>query len=165
MAGIAHVGIGFALKWAAPKAPVIGLLAAAEALDLLTIPLLAVSVGTDTLPLTHGLFMAVLWSLAAAALAALLRRDARTSLVLGLAVFSHWILDFITHPMGAIFGGEPLPPDLPIFFAGSPKVGLGLYNSSYGLAMAFDLGLTIAGIAAYVAFRKRRPFVTWSSGT
>jgi len=157
MAGIAHVGVGFALKWAAPKAPVIGLLVAAEALDLLLIPLLAAPVGTDTLSLTHGLFMAGVWSMAASALAALFRCDARTSLVIGFAVFSHWILDFITHPMGAIFGGKPLPPDLPLFFAGSPKVGLGLYNGSIGLAIVFDVGLTIVGAVAYIMFRKRKP--------
>ncbi|PKL10048.1 MAG: hypothetical protein CVV51_00660 [Spirochaetae bacterium HGW-Spirochaetae-7] len=56
--------------------------------------------------------------------------------------------------MGAIFGGKPLPPDLPLLFAGSPKVGLGMYNRSYALAIAFDVWLTVAGIASYVAFRK-----------
>jgi len=145
------------MKWAAPKAPVIGLLVASEALDLLLIPLLAAPVGTDTLSLTHGLFMAGVWSVASAALATLLRCDVRTSVMIGLAVLGHWILDFMTHPMGAIFGGKPLPPDLPLFFASSPKVGLGLYNGSYVLAMAFDLGLTMAGIAAYIAFRRRKP--------
>jgi hypothetical protein len=99
--------------------------------------------------------MAFVWSAAAAGIAALLRGGLRTSLVLGLAVFSHWILDFITHPMGAIFGGRPLPPDLPLAFSASPRVGLGLYNSSYVLAVAFDLGLTLLGTAAYIAFRKK----------
>ncbi len=158
MAGLAHVGIGFALKWAAPKAPLPGLIVAAEALDLLYLPLLAVPAGTDPQSLTHGLFMALAWSLAAVALAALRRRDRRTSLVLGGAVLSHWILDYLTHPMGAIFGGKPLPPDLPLLFAGSRRVGLGLYNHSFALAMAFDLGLTFAGIGAYVvymAYRRR----------
>ena len=157
MAGLAHVGIGFALKWAAPKAPVVGLVVAAEALDLLMIPLLAAPAGTDTLSITHGLFMAGVWSFAAAIVSALFRRGARTSLVLGAAVFSHWVLDFITHPMGAVFGGRPAPPDLPLFFASSPRVGLGLYNRSFFLAVAFDLGLTLAGIAAYVAFRRLKP--------
>lgn len=157
MAALAHVGIGLALKWAAPKAPVIGLVAASEALDLLLVPLLAAPAGTDVQSLTHGLFMAAVWSMAGMALSALLGSGLRTSLVMGLAVFSHWILDFITHPMGAIFGGKPLPADLPLFFASSPKVGLGLYNHSYALAVAFDLGLACAGIVAYIAFRRARP--------
>jgi len=164
MAGLAHVGIGFALKWAAPKAPVISLVVASEVLDLLLIPLLAAPAGTDVQSLTHGLFMAGVWSVTAVIVAALSRRDVRTSLVIGGAVFSHWILDFITHPMGAIFGGKPLPPDLPLFFAGSPQVGLGLYNASYGLAVAFDLGLTLAGIASYIVFRKRASLATRNEG-
>ncbi|HUW68749.1 MAG TPA: hypothetical protein VMX33_00820 [bacterium] len=156
MAALAHVGVGLALKWAAPKAPVIALVVAAETLDLMMIPLLAALANTDAMSLTHGLFMAGVWSIAAVLLAALLRCDARTSLVLGAAVFSHWILDLITHPMGAVFGGSPLPPDLPLLFAGSPRVGLGLYNYSYPLAIGFDLGLTVAGVVAYVAFRRQR---------
>ncbi len=156
MAALAHVGVGLALKWAAPKAPTLALVGAAEALDLLIIPLLAAPAGTDIMPLTHGLFMACLWSVAAIMLSATLHGGTRTSLVLGAAVFSHWILDFVTHPMGAVFGGKPLPPDLPLFFAGSPRVGLGLYNYSYPLAVGFDLGMTVAGIVAYVAFRRHR---------
>jgi hypothetical protein len=155
MAALAHVGIGLALKWASPKTPVLGLVVAAEALDLLLIPLLAAPAGTDLQSLTHGLFMALAWSAAATGLAALLRAGTRASLVLGGAVLSHWLLDFITHPMGAVFGGKPLPPDLPLLFAGSPRLGLGLYNYSYPLAIAFDLGLSLAGLAAYAAFRRR----------
>jgi len=155
MAALAHVGVGLALKWAAPKAPVLALVGAAEALDLLIIPLLAAPAGTDIMSLTHGLFMAGVWSMLAIMLAAMLHSGTRTSLVVGAAVFSHWILDFITHPMGAVFGGTPLPPDLPLFFEGSPRVGLGLYNFSYPLAVGFDLGITVAGVAAYVAFRRR----------
>lgn len=160
MAAVAHLGIGFALKWAAPKAPVAGLLVASEALDLLLIPLLAAPAGSDTLALTHGLFMALLWSATGFGLAALLGAEKRESLVVGLGVFSHWILDFVTHPMGAVFGGVPLPPDLPLFFASSPKVGLGLYNHSYALATVFDLGLLVAGFLAYLAYRRRYTFLS-----
>jgi hypothetical protein len=157
MAALAHVGIGFAMKWAAPKAPLLGLIIASEALDLLLLPLLLAPRGTDVQSLTHGLFMALVWSASGALVAGLLRCELRVSLVLGAAVFSHWILDFITHPMGAIFGGQPLPPDLPLFFADSARVGLGLYNHSYALAVAFDLAVTLLGIAAYVAYRNLRP--------
>jgi membrane-bound metal-dependent hydrolase YbcI (DUF457 family) len=164
MAAIAHVGIGLALKWVAPKAPAFGLVLASEALDLLLIPLLAAPSGTDVQSLTHGLFMAAAWSMAGMALAALLGRGLKTSLVMGLAVFSHWLLDFITHPMGAVFGGKPLPADLPLFFASSPRLGLGLYNHSYALAVAFDLGLACAGVVAYIAFRRIGPGKAGSQG-
>jgi membrane-bound metal-dependent hydrolase YbcI (DUF457 family) len=93
--------------------------------------------------LSHGLFMSVIWSVIAALLAAFIYRDRRSGVIIGLLVFSHWVVDLITHPMGAIFGGKPLPPDLPLFFNGSQKVGLGLYNHSLAIAMATDLGMLI----------------------
>jgi hypothetical protein len=69
--------------------------------------------------------------------------------------FSHWITDFITHPMGAISGGKPLPPDLPLFFNGSHMVGLGLYNHSFTLAMVTDMAMLLIGITIYILFKNR----------
>jgi hypothetical protein len=45
--------------------------------------------------------------------------------------------------------GQELPPDLPLLFEGSPKVGLGLYNS-VPLALIIEFGLFAAGIAVYL---------------
>jgi hypothetical protein len=39
----------------------------------------------------------------------------------------------------------PLPPDLPLFFNGSSKVGLGLYNHSFTIAIITDIGILILG--------------------
>jgi len=154
MSGIAHLGIGFALKWADPKVKVIQLLVAVEACDLILIPLIPFKLSVQTnMILTHSLIMSVLWSAIAIFLALLLRQKLKTACVYGFAVFSHWILDFITHPMGAVFGGIPLPNDMPLFFKGSPLVGLGLYNYSYILAVTFDIGLTIVGIISYIFFK------------
>jgi hypothetical protein len=157
MAGLAHLGVGFALKWAAPKVPVAALVAGAEVLDLLCIPAMLSRQGDFfVMASTHSLAASLAWSAAAMGVAAAAKADRRSTIVIGLAVFSHWVLDFITHPMGAVFGGKPLPPDLPLFFtASSPRVGLGLYNYSYALAMVFDIGLTLAGIAAYILFKRR----------
>lgn len=66
--------------------------------------------GTSYIPWSHGLFMAAVWSLLGFALAFLLSRHLRTGLIIGALVFSHWVLDFISHPMGM---GKKLPPDLP----------------------------------------------------
>ena len=55
--------------------------------------------------------------------------------------------------MGAIFGGKPLPPDLPLFFNDSSKVGLGLYNHSFTIAIVTDIGMLIVGIVIYVFYR------------
>jgi hypothetical protein len=151
MAGLAHFGVGFAAKRIAPKVPVWILVAGGAVIDLiwgalaLVGPLLGV--GSDALfPLSHGLFMSVVWSLFTIAIAVLIMREWRTGLVLGAIVFSHWVLDFISHPMGF---GKILPPDLPLFFASSPKVGLGLYQDIIA-AYVFDIGVFLLGLGIYV---------------
>ena len=97
--------------------------------------------------------MSVIWSVLAALLAGRIYHDKRSGIIIGLLVFSHWVIDFITHPMGAIFGGTPLPPDLPLFFNSSHKVGLGLYNHSITIAIATDIGMLLLGIGIYVFYR------------
>jgi len=58
------------------------------------------------------------------------------------------VLDFISHPMlGRL-------PDLPLFFDGSPKVGLGLF-SSIGIGLAVELGLFIMGVVVYMGTTKK----------
>jgi hypothetical protein len=103
--------------------------------------------------------MSVIWSLVAAFLAARIYRDHRAGVVVGLLVFSHWVLDFISHPIPfSSFSwrswqwsfGNPLPPDLPLLFGGSPKVGLGLYNSISAVeATALECGMFILGAVVY----------------
>jgi membrane-bound metal-dependent hydrolase YbcI (DUF457 family) len=155
MSAIAHVGAGMALKWAAPEDNVVALAIAAEVIDLVYFPPFSLFMKVP-LSLTHGLFMAAVWSAVAVAIMFALRKKPRGALVMGLAVYSHWIIDFITHPMGAIMpGGSPQPPDLPLLFSGSPTVGLGLYNHSAVVAYVFEFGVTLLGVGAYVAFKIR----------
>lgn len=71
-------------------------------------------------PVTHSLLNVLGWSVAAAIVYRLVRKDARSAIVVGAAVLSHWVLDFVTHR-----------PDLPLW-PGGPKVGLGLWNSIPG---------------------------------
>jgi hypothetical protein len=77
----------------------------------------------DSYPLSHSLLMAVVW----AGLFVLLTRrmsGGRASLWIGLAVVSHWVLDWITHS-----------PDLPLLPFVRLKVGLGLWNSVAGTVL------------------------------
>jgi hypothetical protein len=155
MAGLGHIGIGFAVKPLTPKVPLGVLLVATEVIDILWGVFYFTGIDRNAAfgsasPLSHGLFMSVIRSLAAALLGLFICRDRRSGIIIGLLVFSHWVVDLITHPMGAIFGGTPLPPDLPLFFDGSLKVGFGLYNHSFAIAMAADLGMLILGIVIYV---------------
>lgn len=155
MAGIAHIGVGLAAKRLAPEAPAWLLVLSSEVIDLLWGGFALAGVETFTQsPWSHGLFMAGVWAAAAALVTARIYRSRRTGLVVGLVVFSHWIVDFITHPM---FGG---PPDLALFFAGSPKVGLGVYSAlpMAGL-IAIEAACVAAGLVVYLKTKKATPVV------
>jgi hypothetical protein len=162
MSPIGHFAMGLAAKPVAPKVPLFVLLVATLILDVLAIAFAFAGIeGAKTgIPWSHGLFMSVILSVAAALLGARICRDYRAGAVIGLLVFSHWVLDFVSHPMGF---GHPQPPDLPLLFNGSPKVGLGLYNSiSVFQAIAIELGMFILGAAVYVTYivknrKSRRP--------
>lgn len=67
-------------------------------------------------PITHSLLTAVIWSVVVGGAYYSLRRNSRAAWVMGIAVLSHWVLDFLVHR-----------PDLPLWPHG-PKVGLGLWN-------------------------------------
>ncbi|PYX80357.1 MAG: hypothetical protein DMG70_24045 [Acidobacteria bacterium] len=65
-------------------------------------------------PISHSLVTAIGWSVLVGGIYFLARRYARGSWMVGLAVLSHWTLDFLVHR-----------PDLPLW-PGSPRPGLGL---------------------------------------
>jgi hypothetical protein len=133
-------------------------------LDVLAIAFVWVGIegGETGNPWSHGLFMSAIWSVGAALLGARIRRNYRAGVIIGLLVLSHWVLDFVSHPIPfPSFSwrswqwsyGHPLPPDLPLLFAGSPRVGLGLYNSiSAAEATALELGMLVLGAAVCVTY-------------
>jgi len=160
---LGHFGVGFAAKQLAPKAPLWSLLVASQVLDLLSFGFAAVGLETfgmsqtdlqhgvqvevlGSVPWSHGLLMSVVWSLVVGGIAYFISRNWRTSGVLGLVVFSHWVLDWIVHPA-----------DLPLALCGSPKVGLGLWCSGPGLiaSIVLELALFVGGIVVYVVYRRR----------
>ncbi len=147
MGHLGHIAMAFGAKPAAPKASIWISLLATEILDLLCKGFMAVGIeragSNPSIPWSHGLFMSGVWSTLAGILAFIFYRDRRTSLVTGLLVFSHWVLDFITHP-----------PDLPLLSTGSPRVGLGLFNS-YSSSKIAEVSLLVGGIAIYILARKR----------
>ena len=162
--GPGHLGVAFAAKPLAPKAPLWTLLVASEALDLLSFGFIALGMEkvavsqTDFknglqiitpgwIPWSHGLFMSVVWSVLFATIAYLIFKDRKASGIIGLVTFSHWILDLIVHP-----------PDLPLLFRNSPELGLGLWTSGPGLilSMVLEFALLSGGVAIYLAWRKQR---------
>ena len=167
MSGIGHLAAGLAAKPAVHQAPLWVLLAASEANDLLyflftvtgiekkAVITMSFTQGVRHLtsgsnPWSHGLFMSLVWTVVAAAVALLFFRQRRTAGVIGLVVFSHWALDFLMHS------------NLPLFFEGSPQVGLGLENSGPGFIFmtVLDLVLIAGGMASYLASRKRMVVMT-----
>src|SRR5439155_20814892 len=94
-------------------------------------------------PYSHSLIAAVLWSSMAAigykSLCSQLRYPGGkpAALIVGVAVFSHWILDFIAQPR-----------DLPIY-DNTWKVGLGFWNYR-GLEFGLEVGLLAGGIVFYL---------------
>jgi len=163
--GPGHLGIGFAAKPLAPDLPLWALLVSSEAIDLLSLGFKAIGIeefaiqttslknGVEisipgNVPWSHGFFMTIIWSLLAMGITYLFTRNRRSSNVIGMVVFSHWILDFIVHP-----------PYLPLFFEGSPMLGLGLWSSGPGLITSFFLeaALLLGGMAIYLNYRKQKP--------
>lgn len=153
MAALAHISIGFVSRLLSKKVPVGILILATEFIDILAIAFAIIGIEkTGSISWSHGLFMSAIWSVVMVIIASLIYRSYRTGLFVGSLVFSHWLMDFITHPMGAVFGGHPLPPDLPLLFDGSLKVGLGLYNHSLVQAYAIEFGSLIVGVVIYIVY-------------
>ena len=165
--GPAYLGIGFAAKPAALKVPLWALLVASELLDLLSFGFMApgmeemssYEVSLDqglqfivpgSVPWSHGLIMSIIWSMPGAGVAYLFLKDRRSSLILGLVVSSHWVLDFIVHA-----------PDLPVLFSDSPVLGLGLWTSGPGFIASIILELVLLGfgIGIYRVSRRRKILV------
>ena len=161
--GPGHLGLGFAAKRVAPEAPLWSLLVATEVLDFLFFAfqtagmenMAVITTSTKTgfqivtpgwTPWSHGLVMSIVWSVLGAVIAYLFLKNYRSSIVIGLLVFSHWVLDFIVHI-----------PDLPIFFTDSPLLGLGLWASGPGLIISgiLEVVLLAGGIAIYWIWKKR----------
>ena len=168
MGPLGHFAVGMAVKPAAPKVPLGILLLATEIPDILAVTFgyVGIEKAGAVLPWSHGLFMCVVWSGLVALLAGRRYRDYREGIILGLMVLSHWVLDVISHPIP--FGsfswrswhwdyGHPLPSDLPLLFAKSPTVGLGLYNRISAVeATVLETGMFVLGMIVYRRYIKKR---------
>jgi len=148
---VGHYGVSFAVKRRDTTLPLWVLFLAVQLLDVAWAPFVLLGVEKVRIvpgitrsnpldlyymPFTHSLVAAILWSIAAAALYKLAasRSTAGSSILLGLAVFSHWLLDFLVHR-----------PDLPLY-DNAGKVGLGLWNLP-ALAYGLEALLLLGGIA------------------
>jgi hypothetical protein len=151
---IGHYGVAFVARGIEPRVPLWAYFIAVQWVDILWCVLVLLGVERvhiepgvnpsgplvfDYYPYSHSLLAGVLWGLAAfcAYLLIARARDAqRAGLVLGLAVLSHWLLDFLVHL-----------PDLDLV-SESYKVGLGLWRHP-GIEIAIELVLVVSGLVLY----------------
>jgi membrane-bound metal-dependent hydrolase YbcI (DUF457 family) len=156
---IGHYGVGFAAKKADGSIPLWVLFISVQLLDCAWAPFVLLGIEKVRIvpgitasnpldlyymPFTHSLLAAALWSAGAFAVYRLAAPKAtRTaSLVVAVAVFSHWVLDFVVHR-----------PDLPLY-DDAAKVGLGLWNHP-ALALGLEIAVLFGGMWLY--FRTGAP--------
>ena len=148
---IGHFGVGLAAKRIAPRTSLATLVAAAFFLDVqwpLSIwlehrmarvdPCTMALTRVDLGPYFHSLLMALVWSAVLALAYRARTRYAAGAVAVGLAVLSHWLLDFISHD-----------PDLSLAPGLAILVGLGLRDSSIA-SPTIEGALFIAGLALYL---------------
>ncbi len=150
---VGHYGVGLAAKRFAPRTSMGTLLLAAVLADLLGSVLVVADVehfairpGITTTnpldlydyPISHGLVTDVAWGVLLALAYYLVRRYWRGSVLIFVAVMSHWFLDFVSHR-----ADMPLAPGIPKYY------GLGLYNSLRGMLVVEGL-IWLSGIVLYL---------------
>jgi hypothetical protein len=94
-------------------------------------------------PFSHGLAASLVWSVLAAvaawaACARLGSARSRAAVLVGAAVFSHWVIDVVVHQ-----------PEMPLAGASSPKVGLGLWQNM-PIALAVEAVIVAIGLFLFV---------------
>lgn len=149
---IGHYAVGLAAKRWAPKASLATTFMACQLLDLIWPVLVLLGIETVAVdrsateftpldfihyPVSHSMVMALIWGLVFGFFFSVFTGDRLTALKMVAVVFSHWVLDFITHR-----------PDLPLLWF-EPKVGLGLWYSKLG-TVVFEAGLFTAAIVFYL---------------
>ena len=156
MSPTGHLAIGFAIRKYAPQIPLFVILIAAYAIDLVYFLFLALGIDTyEYNPWSHSLFMAVIWSLIAGLITLFISKKSRNGFVIGIVVFSHWILDVIVWD------------NMLIFFDKTQRIGFGLYNrigfsltglklnSASLLASSIEFGMLIIGVIIYVLYLRK----------
>ena len=101
-------------------------------------------------PWSHSLLIVLFWSLLFGIIYYLAKKNIKSSIVLGLLVLSHWILDLLVHI-----------PDLPLWPGSGIKVGFGLWNSVI-ISVLLEIIIFAAGVYLYlIATRSKNKKGIW----
>lgn len=163
---IGHFGAGFAAKRLSSRPSLGTMFMASQFIDLLWplflllgIERVEIDPGNTAFtpldfihyPFTHSFAGVLFWALLFGGVYFALRRETRSSLLLGALVLSHWLLDLVVHR-----------PDLPLFPGSDLMVGLGLWNNV--AATMIVEGLVFAGgVWLYISSTHARSRVgNWS---
>jgi hypothetical protein len=152
---VGHYSVAFAVKSEKNKIPLWVLFVAVQLLDFLWAPFVLLGVEKMRIvpgitaanpldlyymPYTHSLIGALVWSgIAFVAYKVTPNGKAKmtAALIVGFAVFSHWILDLLVHR-----------PDLAIY-DDTLKVGFGLWNYKH-LEFGVEVAILVGGILIYL---------------
>ena len=166
---IGHFGVGLAAKKIDKKPSLGTLFMASQFIDLLWpvfllfgIEKVKIDPGNTALtplnfiyyPFSHSFFAVLIWSVLFGLVYYFVKKNLRSSILVGSLVMSHWFLDLIVHR-----------PDLPLLPWSELKVGLGLWNH---VLIAIIVELLIFAIGAYLylkvtkAANKKGSITLWS---
>ena len=148
---IGHLAMGFGAKRFAPQVSLGILFLACQLADLiwpnlvlLGIETLSIKPGITVMtpldfsnyPYSHSLIALLVWAVVFSSLYMVLSRTgAKAAVVIAALVFSHWVLDVLSHR-----------PDMPISLGDSTKIGIGLWN--YPM-IAIPIELLLFGIGVW----------------
>lgn len=150
---IGHFAVSLAAKSARPRIPLATLIFATMFLDVLWPVFILLGVegahiqpgytaasplAFDSYPWSHSLVMSLVWGLAVGLLYRASSRDAAGAWWVGAVVFSHWVLDWVSHR-----------PDLQIAPGLATRVGLGLWNS-VPATIAVECAMFALGVGLYL---------------
>jgi hypothetical protein len=158
---IGHYSAAFALKSIEKEAPLGALAIAVQFIDVLFFPFVLLGIEhmnvvpgyTEASPLelysmpyTHSLLGALFWSVVVSVAWTFLGpRSAarrRVAVIMGIAVFSHWILDLVVHT-----------PDLSLWGGDSPKVGFGVWRNALATFL-LEAALLLVSVYTYIRVTK-----------
>jgi len=155
---IGHFAVAFAAKKVAPKASLGTLVLAAAFLDLVWPVLVLLGIERFRIvagytavnpfefvyyPWSHSLLMTVVWAFVVAIAYLAVKGDRTGAIWIGIAVASHWVLDFVSHR-----------PDMPLYPGGEERLGLGLWQS---LPATFAVEGLMFAAAVVLYVRSTRP--------